>query len=190
MPRFTAANAREMAAKAHAARRLRLASGKLACETFPEAPQAGQHEAANDYVSRRLVRVRVQLDLVDKRIAEQASKTTVDGQLLNWLCAAQERLAEQERVLDNRPLPGSRRPKEPKANNRQPGVWLEPVPVVPKYEPPAPVPVEPPTPAPTVTPTPHLASTLEPVPIEYALRHRPTPPPTPASPAPTSQKRR
>ena len=108
--RFTAANARELAAKAHAARRQRLASGIPATETSPLTPQVGPHEAANDYVSRRLARVRVQLDLVDRRIAEQANRATVDGQLLNWLCAAQERLAEQERILSGHPLPGSRKP--------------------------------------------------------------------------------
>ena len=110
MARFTAANARENAAKAHASRQQRLVCGKLAGETFPQIPQAGPHEAANAYVITRLSRVRVQLDLVDRRITEQAKAKTVDGQVLNWLCAAQERLAEQERILAGRPLPGSRKP--------------------------------------------------------------------------------
>jgi len=48
--RFTAANAREMAAKAHAARCLRLAGGKLAGETFPQTPQVGPQEPAGFYV--------------------------------------------------------------------------------------------------------------------------------------------
>ena len=54
--------------------------------------------------------MRAQLDLVAKRITEQAKAKAVDGQVLNWLCADQERLAKQERVLSGRPLPGSRPP--------------------------------------------------------------------------------
>lgn len=119
MARFTTANAREMAAKAHAARLQRLTSGNLAAATLPQTPQVGPHEAANAYVITRLARVRGQLDLVDKRITEQANKPKVDGQSLNWLCSAQERLAEQERVLANRPLPGSRRPPVERNFGRQ-----------------------------------------------------------------------
>ncbi len=178
-----------MAAKAHAARRLRLASGKLACETFPQAPQAGPHEAANDYVSRRLARVRAQLDMVDKAFETEATKATPDGQRLNWLAQAQERLAEQERVLDNRPLPGSRRPGKADVRPMPPRAWLaRPVPVLAKDRPLDSLPVEPPTPAPTITPTPPPAPSVEPVPIEVALRHRPGPLPTPATPAPPGQK--
>ena len=110
MGRFTAANARENAAKAHAARHQRLARGRLAGEGFSQIPQDGPHEAADDYVSRRLARVRVQFGLVDKAFETEATKVTPDGQRLNWLAQAQERLAEQERILDGRPLPGSRRP--------------------------------------------------------------------------------
>jgi hypothetical protein len=69
---FTAANARAMAAKAHAGRRQRLASGNLAAETPPQTPQADPPEAGNNYVSRKPARVRAQLDPVDKRITEQA----------------------------------------------------------------------------------------------------------------------
>jgi hypothetical protein len=147
MGRFTAANACENAAKAHAARRLRLASGESAAEAFPQTPQVGPHEPPSVYVIKRLSRVRVQLDLVDRRITEQAKAKTLDGQVLNWLCAAQERLAEQERILAGHPLPGSRHPKEPKPNHQEPGAWVveaEPVPAVSKDGPPDSLPVEPP----------------------------------------------
>ena len=82
--------------------------------------------------------MRVQLDLVDKRITEQANAKTVDGQVLNWLCAAQERLAGQERILAGRPLPGSRRP----AQDRTPAASAaRPLPMVPQpVAQPAPVP--------------------------------------------------
>lgn len=123
MARITSATAREMAAKSHAARLQRLASGNLAGETFPQAPQVGPHEAPGAYVNARLSRVRVQLDLVDKRITEQANAKTVDGQVLNWLCAAQERLAEQERILAGRPLPGSRKPAPEPRKPSGPSAW-------------------------------------------------------------------
>ena len=52
-------------------------------------------------------------------ITEQAKAKAVDGQALNWLCSAQERLAEQERILAGRPLPGSRKPAPEPRQPRQ-----------------------------------------------------------------------
>ena len=120
MARFTAANAREMAAKAHASRQHWLAGGRLTSEAFPRTLEAGPHQATNDYVSRRLARVRKQLDCVDRAIETEASKATPDGQNLNWLAQAQERLAEQERILAQRPLPGSRQPRDQTPVNYRP----------------------------------------------------------------------
>ena len=192
MARFNSATAREMAAKSHAARLQRLASGTQAAETFPQTPQGGPHEAPGAYVSRRLARVRAQLDLVDKAFETEATKANPDGQRLNWFAQAQERLSEQERLLSGRPLPGSRRQGKEGAG-RKSDWWIEmqpalPAPQVPKDGLPDPLPVEPPTPAPTATPTPHSAPGVEPVPIEVALRHRPAPLPTPAAPGPPAQK--
>lgn len=78
--------------------------------------------------------------MVDRRIEEEACKQggidadgkmqlPCDGQLLNWLCSAQERLAEQERVLSNRPLPGTLKPTAaPKHSREKPApVTLPPV---------------------------------------------------------------
>lgn len=73
--------------------------------------------------------MRVQLDSVDRAIEVEATKATPDGQRLNWLAQAQERLAEQERILDNRPLPGSRRPREDRA--RVSAGWIELQPALP-----------------------------------------------------------
>lgn len=74
------------------------------------------------YRITRLNRVRAQLDLIDKRIAEQANKGVIDGQTLNWLATAQARLSEQERILTGRALPGSLRPsaKNKPANTELP----------------------------------------------------------------------
>ena len=149
MARFNSANAREMAAKSHAARLQRLASGTQAAETFPQTPQGGPHDAAGAYVSRRLARVRAQLDLVDKAFETEATKANPDGQRLNWFAQAQERLSEQERLLSGRPLPGSRRPGKADAGPAcAAGAWIElqpalPAPQVPKDGPPDPLPVEP-----------------------------------------------
>ena len=136
MARFTAANAKEMAAKSHAARHQRLASGEPAAATFPQTPQVGTDEAAGSYEIRRLARVRKQLDLVDKAFETEATKATPDGQRLNWLAQAQERLAEQERILDNRPLPGSRRPREDRG--RVSAGWIELQPALPPPPPASP----------------------------------------------------
>jgi hypothetical protein len=68
------------------------------------------------YLARRLNRVRFQLDAVDTAIEAETRKHEPDGQRLNWLAQAQERLAEQERLLDGRPLPGSMRPASTAAN--------------------------------------------------------------------------
>jgi hypothetical protein len=215
--RFTVANAKEMAAKAHAARQQRLARGNLASESFPQTPQVGTDEAAGSYEIKRLARVRKQLDLVDKAFETEATKATPDGQRLNWLAQAQERLAVQERVLDNRPLPGSRRPRDPGSRRASHPSYLDALPwptlaapeptliepqdLVPQVPHGSPdlLPVKPPIPAPTVAPTPRLAPAavptprpalaVGPVPIEVALRHHPAPLPTPTSPAPPSQKR-
>jgi hypothetical protein len=104
MARITAANAREMAAKSHEARRQREAVRRMP----PQPPQATAQLA--DYVGERLVRVRVQLDRLDKLMMTES-----DPQKLDRLASAQARLSEQERILDGRPLPGSRRPGKQKS---------------------------------------------------------------------------
>jgi hypothetical protein len=97
---FTAANAREMAARSHEARRERSLMAENDPTTTANVP---------DYVAQRLVRVRKQLDRLDRLIM-----TVEDPQKLDRLASAQARLAEQERILDGRPLPGSLKPKPPK----------------------------------------------------------------------------
>jgi hypothetical protein len=62
-------------------------------------------QAADCYVNERLARVRLQLDRLDKMMMSEK-----DPQKLDRLASAQARLAEQERILNGRPLPGSRRP--------------------------------------------------------------------------------
>ena len=106
MPYFNSSNASNFG-KLGAIARKRI---KEAMSNPDNPPPLTAQKALPAYIHRRLARVRKQLDLVDKRIEDEASKQGCDGQLLNWLCQAQDRLSDQERILDNRPLPGSRRP--------------------------------------------------------------------------------
>lgn len=57
-----------------------------------------------------LARVRAQVSGLCTLIDEETVKRKPDAQRLDRLAAALERLAELERRLDGRPLPGSRRP--------------------------------------------------------------------------------
>jgi hypothetical protein len=59
------------------------------------------------YLAARLARVRAQLDRIDEMMMNE-----VEPPMLDKLAAASARLAEQERLLAHRPLPGSERPKE------------------------------------------------------------------------------
>lgn len=143
MPRITTANAREMAAKSHAARRQRLASVTPAAETIPQTPQLNVLQAADPYVNARLARVRLQLARLDDLLDSES-----DPQKIDRLASASARLAEQERQLANRPLPGSRKPAAERPTAPSRWDWLSnPVPVlepvVPNHGPPEPLPVEP-----------------------------------------------
>ena len=120
MPLFTVESARLAGLKSAALR-------KQARDNPPPPPIIPLPEPStteeDTFHSRRLDRVRRQLDSVDAAIQTEANRKEPDGQRLNWLASAQERLAEQERVLAGRPLPGSRRPG-PEKGSRQRGGML------------------------------------------------------------------
>lgn len=108
--RFTPANARLFAAKAHAARKAKfvlrthqqtIAEIKPAADLPPQQPLT----PPDSYTGDRLSRVRSQLDRLDVMM-----QTETDPQRLDRLASAQAKLAEQERQLAGRPLPGSLRP--------------------------------------------------------------------------------
>lgn len=99
-PRFTAANAKEMSAKGHEAKRQRKLAALKAAEDEPVILPASQ------YVNKRLARVRKQLDRIDEMMMRES-----DPQKLDRLASAQTRLSEQERTLAMRPAPGSLRPR-------------------------------------------------------------------------------
>lgn len=109
--RFTAANASAMAAKSAEARRQAKAAAITAALLPPPAPlPIAPHDANPGHASVRLARVRSQLDLIDKLITNECKADMPDAQKLDRLASAQMRLSEQERILADRPLPGSRRP--------------------------------------------------------------------------------
>lgn len=104
-PRYniTSANARDMAAKSAEARRLQ--GTEQALERFEPVPVLLNPGVPEIYTRTRLARVRAQLDRLDAMILKERNP-----QFLDRLAAAQAKLAEQERVLDGRPLPGSHKP--------------------------------------------------------------------------------
>jgi hypothetical protein len=110
MPRFTSANAKQMAARSLATRR----ATKMERERQP-APAPVQTDPSatgeSSFPRLRLMRVRGQLTRLDVMMMEESTKKTPDTKKLKELADAAHRLQEQERILDNRPLPGSRRHK-------------------------------------------------------------------------------
>ena len=119
-PHFTKANASEYARKGNAIRWARYREPEpTPAISLPEPLRV----ADNSFQARRLERVRSQLELVDSAIEAEAGLAKPDGQRLNWLAQAQDRLSEQERKLAGRPLPGSRRPRDNDRTPANPGAY-------------------------------------------------------------------
>ena len=115
---ITAANAQEMAAKSLASRRQAATMRAIRLAVPAQTPQIPAQLA--DYHETRLTRVRVMLDELD---AQQLK--TRDPQQRERLARAQTLLAEQERILAGRPLPGARRPGP--ASDRPASTLIEPL---------------------------------------------------------------
>ena len=108
--RFTPLNARENAAKALASRRANYLAAKEAIngqslQQPPPPAMAAESPAADQFSRARLARVRAELTRLDDLL-----KAETDPVKLDKLASALSRLAEQERQLAGRPLPGSLRP--------------------------------------------------------------------------------
>jgi len=100
MPLFTRENAREMSIRGNDARWHK----PLAPAIIPPSDSVAGNVAENwNRTQRDEVRARM------KRYEAMMDKET-DASALDRLTSAWSRLAEQERILDGRPLPGSRRP--------------------------------------------------------------------------------
>jgi hypothetical protein len=109
--------------------RERKAAQALTNASLSLAPDAS---ADLDFQSRTLLRVRAQISMVQDQIDAELAKRNVSGQQVDRLAASFEKLTEIERVMDGRPLPGSRRPgaAEPTrpSSNFHPGSF-EPIPM-------------------------------------------------------------
>ena len=98
MALITSANAREMARKSHQARRDEINQLRIAANPVP-LPDV------NNYISRRLFRVREQIERLSDLIDEEE-----DPQALDRIASALARLSIIERELSGRPLPGTLQP--------------------------------------------------------------------------------
>jgi len=78
--------------------------------------------AANDYPAERLSRVREQLDRLDAILLAEKNAQTLDR-----LASARLRPSEQERIRARRPLPGSRKPPQERAQPYRASVLPPPV---------------------------------------------------------------
>ena len=120
MPLITAANAREMAAKARASRVRNRQQALLAASLPPPQPPSpppvspqpqpppAQITPADDFILRKRDRVRGQIEVIEGRIDK-----CDDARDLDRLSAALGRLYNIERLLAGRPLPGTLKPLAP-----------------------------------------------------------------------------
>ncbi len=120
MAAFTTANAAEMARKALAARALNRLKPVQAQIDNPQTTLPVASNAADVYLAKRLLRVRAQIELLNKLLESEGDANKIDR-----LVSAIYRLTELERVIANRPLPGSLRPsskptRQPVVNRAEP----------------------------------------------------------------------
>lgn len=80
-----------------------------------QAQQTAIAEMETSYEGKTLLRVRIQLDRLYEAFMSEVGKRDIDAAKLDRIAAAQSRLAEQERQLAGRPLPGSLKPTSPKS---------------------------------------------------------------------------
>lgn len=105
-PFFTTANTKIYAAKGGHARHQAWLKEREILRSLTATVQALPRLEPDDaFRQRRLERVRQQLNRLDEMAAKEKNPL-----LLNRLYSAIEKLAEQERILAGRPLPGSHRP--------------------------------------------------------------------------------
>lgn len=127
MPLITRENAVQMGKRSGQVRReaaqatanaLANAQAVITLTAQPAIERAAEHEA---WLGGRLVRVRRQLEAIDALLAAESLKKRPDAQYIDRLASATARLAEQERLLAGRPVPGSLKPtSRPRASHAQP----------------------------------------------------------------------
>jgi len=124
MPTFNKQNASSFGAMGHEAyrakrkaqqdreallQRLLKAEETRIAESAQRPPQLPA-DSPDDFVARKLERVRLQWGKLDVMLDEALDKSPLDAGAVDRIAAAICRVAELERTLANRPLPGSRRP--------------------------------------------------------------------------------
>lgn len=112
---FAGERARELAKRSW---EIRLARKQAANDAAKMPAPAEDGSPANPYHSQRLLRVRMQINLLDKEIRNCIEDGVEDAGRLDRMVSAQSRLSEQERVLSGRPLPGSLRPRAGKQSGQ------------------------------------------------------------------------
>jgi hypothetical protein len=132
-PPWTTETARAAAARSNAAQ-----AATRAARPKPAPGRTDIPSPDDDYPATVLMRTRTQLDLVAQRILDELDCKIPDSRRLRDLSDAQRHLAEQERILAGRPLPGSRRPAaEGKRTGSVPGPSSGPwIPAAPAPQPP------------------------------------------------------
>lgn len=116
-PFFNSENARAYALKGVAARAQAKADHKrMIAEAKLALLAQAEIQTPEAYRLSRLARIRSQLASVDSAIENCIKERKPDQSRLKGLVEAQARLADQEQKLSMRPLPGSHRPRTPKAS--------------------------------------------------------------------------
>jgi hypothetical protein len=106
--KFTPANAKQFASKGgHARHQAYLKEREILRSLTATAMALPRLEPDDAFRQRRLERVRQQLNRLDEMAAKEKNPLTLDR-----LYSAIAKLAEQERILAGRPLPGSHRPSK------------------------------------------------------------------------------
>jgi hypothetical protein len=118
---FTTANAKEMALRGAIVRKERYAQRKAAAKEAKQRARFGATVVTESspayqtgYVAGRLTRIRAHIARLDERLAAATEPLDCE-RLMRALSLA----SELERVLDGRPLPGSRRPGKERSTQDQ-----------------------------------------------------------------------
>lgn len=77
--------------------------------------------AQSDYVMEQKTITREMITSVNADIRAELAKPDKDTKALEQMGRLLDTLSERERILDNRPLPGSHRPVRERANKRDEG---------------------------------------------------------------------
>lgn len=116
--KFTPENAREMAKRSWDARRAALAAqiAALTPKTSPEPAKA----QCDPFLKQQTLALRARMKEIDKLLSLEAASDDPDAAKMDRLASAWSKLAEQERISDGRPLPGSRKPANEPSTKRKP----------------------------------------------------------------------